>query len=401
VNAPADHYFHPPGAPSRWGVVDVGLKCVHSCAHCYYVHLDGSDDPFIGMRKATFHSTDWLKRQVRALKANGFVGFDVTGGEPLIHKGLVEIIQEATDVGIASRIISLGQFLDTRDLLNRLLSAGLTDFLFSYHSSNPETFKAITGESLDKLETAMYRLDMRGFQYGTNTVVTELNFRELPDIARTVARHNVYVSNLILHNAYYQWSKDQKADGVQARYAEVYPYLLEARDILEAAGVAVNIRYAPLCSVKGMERNLVGITGVRYDPHEWLNDVQHYATDENRTPEQQAARISMTPGSTPGAHLFMHPIRVNDMDAVGYRGSPGAPSKVFPPSCAECPAIYVCDGIDANYLSRHGSGEFIPYAGPSRGSFLDRDRLNHKPVFAVKLQPWADVRSAIQEHCAK
>ena len=28
--------FHPPGALSRSGVLDVGLKCAHSCRFCYY-----------------------------------------------------------------------------------------------------------------------------------------------------------------------------------------------------------------------------------------------------------------------------------------------------------------------------------------------------------------------------
>ena len=52
-----DYYFHPPGQISRWGVLDVGLKCPHSCVHCYYAFLpDGSDNPkkFAGMRRA-----DW------------------------------------------------------------------------------------------------------------------------------------------------------------------------------------------------------------------------------------------------------------------------------------------------------------------------------------------------------
>ncbi len=53
------------------------------------------------MRHAKFHSRDHLIRFARSLKANGFMGFDVTGGEPGMHPHLVDLVQEATDIGIA------------------------------------------------------------------------------------------------------------------------------------------------------------------------------------------------------------------------------------------------------------------------------------------------------------
>jgi hypothetical protein len=115
-----------------------------------------------------------------------------------------------------------------------------------------------------------------GFDYGTNTTVHEGNFRQLPEIADEIIKHRVYVANLIVMNAYYAWSRPGgAAKAVQGHYGEIRPYLLEARDKLEAAGIAVNIRYAPLCTVRGAERNLVGIVGVRHDPHEWMNAMDH------------------------------------------------------------------------------------------------------------------------------
>src|SRR5258708_36200881 len=128
-----------PGRLSRWGVVDVGLKCMHSCAHCSYSCLDGTTDQFAGMRHAKFHTRENLFALVDSLADNGFIGFDVTGGEPCLHPNIVEIVGRARERGLAPRIITLAQYLMRKmksapghdRLLDGLLDAGLVDFRFS------------------------------------------------------------------------------------------------------------------------------------------------------------------------------------------------------------------------------------------------------------------------------
>ena len=282
--AKAGVYLHPPGRLSRWGVVDVGLKCVHRCRFCYYSYLDGSDDQFRGMQRAEFLPKAHVLELVDALARSGFIGFDVTGGEPCLSPAIVDIMARAHELGLAARIITLGQYLmrpmkgssPDRPLIEALIDAGVADFLLSVHAVEQDDFARITGGSVPRLLAAMHRLDDLGFDYCTNTTVFAGNFRLLPAIARHLTTHRVYAANLIVMNAYYQWSRpDRGTDQVQGHYGELRPYLLEARDTLEAAGIAVNIRYAPLCTVKGAERNLVGITGVRHDPHEWMNRIDH------------------------------------------------------------------------------------------------------------------------------
>ncbi|MCR6630944.1 MAG: radical SAM protein [Magnetospirillum sp.] len=251
------HYTHLPGQLSRWGVVDVGLKCPHSCVHCYYAYLpDGTETPkkYAGMRRASWKATELLLAQVDKMADNRFLGFDITGGEPTAHPGIVDVVQRATDRGIGTRMITLGQFLTNKHkLLERLLAAGLTDFLFSYHAADPALFKELTGGDLGKMLDAMDMLGAEGFQFGTNTVCTESNSRTLPDLARAIVQKNVYVSNFILMNAYYEWA-DGKASAVRARYSEMAPYLREAVHILESNGIAVNVRYAPCAPSPGWRR---------------------------------------------------------------------------------------------------------------------------------------------------
>jgi pyruvate-formate lyase-activating enzyme len=358
---------------------------------CYYTNLDDDPDPFHGMRVAKFLPTEHLLNLARSLKANGFIGFDVTGGEPALHPGIVELAAEARRLGLAMRVITLGQFLGRkmkaapdRLLAKALIDAGTSDFLLSVHAVNEADFKRITGGSWVAMALAMDYLDYREFDFGTNTTVHEGNFRQLSEIADEIIKHRVYVANLIVMNAYYAWSRPGgAAKAVQGHYGEIRPYLLEARDKLEAAGIAVNIRYAPLCTVKGAERNLVGIVGVRHDPHEWGNQMNHM----NPGPAQAMGRRLLLRDHDAGAPLEP----VYDEPGIIARRS----GKVFPTKCKGCAAAPVCDGIDARYLAERGDSELEPYT-EFRGDLLDRERLAYAPAFICKTEPFADARGAVR-----
>jgi pyrroloquinoline quinone biosynthesis protein E len=249
-----------------------------------------------------------------------------------------------------------------------------------------------------------------GFDFGTNTTVCEENFRLLPDIAREIATHRVYVANLIIMNAYYAWSRPGgRATEVQAHYSEVRPYVIEARDILEAAGIAVNVRYAPLCTMRGLERNLVGVVGVRHDPHEWMNTIDHMAKPGASDPEAMGQRIPLRDHET-HYPLVSYP-RANADQAFSSADSASNESatslashsaiagrgagKVFPGKCRSCRAISVCDGVDGNYLAQRGDGELQPYID-FRGDLLDRERLRYRAAHVVKLEPFADAKSTVR-----
>jgi pyrroloquinoline quinone biosynthesis protein E len=86
---------HPIGALSDTGVLDVGLKCVHSCTFCYYSYWDGSDDQFRGMRRAPWRPRSELVATLDNFKRWGLRRFDVTGGEPTLHPELASVMDHA------------------------------------------------------------------------------------------------------------------------------------------------------------------------------------------------------------------------------------------------------------------------------------------------------------------
>jgi len=61
-------YRRQAGRLSRGAVLDIGLKCTHSSRFCCYSFLDGSDNQFIGMRRAKFRTLTECKRILKQLK---------------------------------------------------------------------------------------------------------------------------------------------------------------------------------------------------------------------------------------------------------------------------------------------------------------------------------------------
>ncbi len=393
-----DCHIHQAGTLSKGAVLDVGLKCTHSCGFCYYSYLDKSDDQFRGMRRANFRSVQDCKKILDLLKEKGFLNFDYTGGEATLHPDIIEITRYAhQELGLKGRMITLGQFLMQKMkngqkgmLIQDLLDAGLTNFLLSIHAADEELFHKITGESFGKLQRAMNYLDEKAFHYTTNTVVFEWNYQHLPTLAREISKHAVYLHNFIIMNAYYEWNHDGRAFGVQAKYSDIYPYLKEAVQILESNNIGVNIRYAPLCAVKGMEKNLVGMVGVRYDPYEWMNAAGHFGG----TPEHCAAVIPIKEGEIE-QHLAYRELNGTLDTGVKITGARGE-VKYFTEACSRCETKNACDGIDGNYLKLYGGNEFSAYQEEERAP-LQKSRYNYTIPFMVKLSQYADMKKYVAQ----
>jgi len=398
--------LHTPGALSKSGVLDVGLKCAHSCKFCYYSFMantraGGQHD---ALRHADFRSTQDCLAIIDHMAANGLDNFDITGGEPAMHPGLPEMIRRARERGLTARVITLGQFL-TRPplppeeaaaptLLEALLDAGVTDFLFSLHSSTEDGFREATRGSLAKVLAALDALDARGFQYAANTVIHAGNVAELPDIARLSAAHGVYHHNFIVFNAYYQWDSPESIAGLQAAYPAIRGPLARAVEILEAAGAAVTVRYLPLCAAPELVRNIVGVVGVHHDPHEWMNR----AGNPEREPAYCAEVLPVPLEGPREVYALKRESRRLDFGPAGIVAAVavrGDDFKVFPPLCGGCAAMPYCDGLDPKYLLLHGEKGLAPFASLDGSPPLARERLDYLPAFVLKREPLADMRAAI------
>jgi len=386
-------YRHPIGKLSKGAVLDIGLKCPHSCAFCYYSYLNGEDEQFYGIRHSSFRTPQECTAILDLLKQSKFLNFDITGGEPVVHPGIVEIVQHSTELSLASRLITLGQFLFVDNLIDRLLDAGLTNFLFSVHSPNNKTAQSLTGAKLTKILEAFDFLDALDFSYCTNTVITDFNFKDLPALASLFTQHNVYHSSFIYMNPHYGWQDLSRTDTLfklLARHSDIQPFIVEAVQILEASKIAVNLRYAPMCTVKGVEKNMVGVVGVRYDPYEWMNQGGHLGGD----PTSCATPNRIVEGDVePNFRLerFSAPIQFLDFAVIGRRSD----LRYFPLQCGECGMIEVCDGVHGRYLQKFGAAEFSPFPERELGFPIHAARAQYLPPFIVKTEQFENMKALL------
>lgn len=390
-----DYYFHTPGKPGLGGVLDVGLKCTHSCKFCYYSFWDSSDHQFQALRKGEFRPFSDCLDILSKMAEHGLKHVDVTGGEPTLHPQIVDITRHARKLGLGFRIITLGQFLmqkasDKPQLLNQLLEAGISDFLFSIHAADKTAFKEFTGGDLDKLFAAMNYLHETEFQFGTNTVVFQDNLSQLPEIAKVVASKGAYTHNFILFNAYHRWTNVPEITRMQAKFKDIEAPLKQAVEILSREGICVNIRFAPLCVFPGLERHIVGVVGIPYDPFEWRNRACNY----DKPPDYCAEPIAIDEdGTLFDYRLIKENLTLkNGTKIIAKRGNK---IKIFPETCKQCAAMPICDGLDPRYLLLHGTSELKPYKKFDKKGALASARIEYKAPFFVKMKTKADMKKAI------
>ncbi len=342
---------HPIGELSPSGVLDLGRRCPHSCQFCFYSFYDGSEDQFHYLRRAPWLETEKAKDVLQHFAKWGLTHFDYTGGEPSLHPDIVEITRYAhQDLGLKGRMITLAQFFQSKPrkikrlLLDELLDAGINDFLFSFHTVDKDLFKQMTGGDLNKMIATMDTLDDKDFSYCVNTTVNQHNYHTLPETARYWTGRNIRIANFIMMRM--DWGLREQpgvAIGHKGNYEAVTRYAKEAIDILDAAGIAVNVRYAPYCSFRGYERNLVGYKGIQLDPYEWRNGT--LAASEG-TPWLKSKTVE---------DYYQNRVPVFENDPVYNLG--------FSEKCQQCALRPICDGVDLNYIKTYGWDEFQPYEG--------------------------------------
>jgi len=356
---------HQIGAITNTGVLDIGLKCPHSCQFCYYSFYDKSCDQFAGIRSAPFRSLSECKEALKYLASEGLTHVDITGGEPVFHPNIVEIVKYAElQCNLRVRIITLGQLLSSIDRNTGLSKLDLlikhsriTDFLFSLHAIEDKLFHNITKGSFTKLEKVLAYLDSIDFDYCTNTVVYAQNAEHIPQVANYIVgnQRRVRIANFIVMNAYLSWSNG-RALRIKSRLSEIAKPLMEAIKILENNGIGVNVRYLPYCIIKGFEKNIVSDVGILFDPYEWRNGL--------RDPFEMVSDDC----------VYAKEIRKKQRKLN---------NKVIRGVCKSCSLNEICDGIDKDYLNEYGEKELHPYGGKKINDIV-AFRKNNPRVFYMK-----------------
>lgn len=259
-----------PRVTTRW-VIDHSRKCAARCAQCYWLP---TDDFY------TVDSWETVQQEVAKASARGCDCIEVTGGEPLIADWIVDLVKLCVEKNMPPRIIT--SLVCPEKTLDAVLDAGVGDWLISLHGAKAETHDAIV--AVPKARSLQIRRMAKiadRMDYCTNYTMLEANQTEMADFARWIlncGHRPPKVANFINFNVFGDWLRSPewvekgKANVVDLRIAG--PILDEAIDILEEAGVGVNVRYYPMCGLAERHRkNVCNDLVVALDFGEWLNAI--------------------------------------------------------------------------------------------------------------------------------
>ncbi len=184
--------------PPLWLLLELTHKCPLECTYCYN-QLDFANT------KDSMSKEDWFK-VLNEARAMGAVQLGISGGEPLLNKDLVEIVEKASQLKFYTNLITSGVGADL-SIVKKLKEAGLKTVQLGIQSPNEKTSTLITNNKTalkDKIAFAK-ECKEQGLQLIVNSCITRQNIEEVGEIiefADSIGANYLEVANI----QYYGWA---------------------------------------------------------------------------------------------------------------------------------------------------------------------------------------------------
>ncbi len=288
----------------------VGFRCNNYCHFC--VQGDKRE-------RMPAKPEEELVASLEEGRAGGATGVVITGGEPTLHKRIVFIASKARDLGYTLiQVQSNGRTFCYEDFCKRLIDAGVNEFGPSLHGSTAKIHDYLTGAPGAFLQAVsgmriLKRLKQRVI---TNSVITKVNYRDLPDLARLLT--SLGVDQFQFAFMHMSGRAGENKRWLTARKSLIEPYVKRALDVGIKAGRTVMTEAIPYCLMSGYEKYVAE----RIIPQTRIYDADCVIPDYTRT-------------------------RVDEGKARG-------------PRCGECGWHAVCEGPWREYPELFGWDEFVP-----------------------------------------
>lgn len=382
-------------ALTRRGVMWLGQTCNQRCYFCYFINrIEDHKHP-----EHAFMSLDKAKKICDTLRYfYGNTAIDIQGGEPTIYKDILELVRHCHDIGLYPTLITNGLMLAKPGAIEKYRDAGLRDFLVSLHGVGDihDDVVRVKG-AYDKIMKAIEQMKALEFPFRINCTMSKPVIPLLPEIAQHAIDYGAYAVNFIAFNPFGDQTEGKRRSDTVARYSEVGKQLSTAMDILENAGIEVNVRYLPLCMAEEKHRkNFYNFQQLSYDSHEW--DYQSWVWSMS-VPQLRKEGGVMPPFLLGGP--YSHELRNGDAlyirdhyerkplvqsvkfkghrlitrlvqwmrgldniyrEEARYRAAINCQYK-YHEACNECVARNICDGFHGDYADLFGTSEATPISG--------------------------------------
>lgn len=162
--------------------LELTTGCDHGCGHCYNVWGAKDSDPQGGYKKGSLRTDDYLKMLEKVVGQTGAEHITVTGGEPLLHKGALEIIDRACVLVKSVQLITNGSHI-TPEIAHRFKKAGLRSVQLTLLSAKRARHDMLKG-SVCFDDTVRAALDLKdaGVPVQVCFVAMQKNWEEFEDV---------------------------------------------------------------------------------------------------------------------------------------------------------------------------------------------------------------------------
>ncbi len=298
--------------------IKIGFDCNNLCDFC----AQGGKRARAGRK-----SLKQIEADLARAKKQGVTGAVFTGGEPTLHPDLPAAVRAARAMGYKSvQVQTNGRRFAYYDYCLELKKAGVTEMGPSLHGSVPEIHERLTRApgSFKEVVSGILNCKKLGMYVLTNSVVTSVNYRDLPDLARLLVKLDVNQFQFaFVHLVGSAWENRKK---LTPRKSDVLPYLYRALDAGIKNGVACYTEAIPYCLMEGYE----DCVAERVIPEGPVSDADFY------------------------------------IESYGdYRRDIG---KVKRAECRACRRFSLCEGPWKEYPELYGWDEFRPLAGGGKAA---------------------------------
>lgn len=185
---------------------------------------------------------------------DGARGIVFTGGEPTVHPDLVESIRYARAKGFSIiQIQSNGRTFADEAFCRTLIDAGVTEFSPALHGFRPEIHDHLVQRpgAWRQVTQGIRNLAKLGQTILTNTVITQQNYRELPQLAQLFITLGVRQYQFAF--VHILGSAAKNASAIVPRKSDIMPYVKRGLDIGRSAQIPCMVEAIPFCLMQGYE----------------------------------------------------------------------------------------------------------------------------------------------------
>ncbi|MCA9667131.1 MAG: radical SAM protein [Myxococcales bacterium] len=172
------------GSTARYPRLDFELTpgCDHKCGHCYNVWNASPDDPQGDYPRGQLDTAAYIEMMDKAVRQSGADHITITGGEPLLRKGALDIIEKACSLVSQVQLITNGSHV-TAEAVQRLARAGVASVQLTLLSAHPAKHDLLKGaKCFDDTVRAVLDLAGGGVPVQVCFVAMRQNWRDFEEV---------------------------------------------------------------------------------------------------------------------------------------------------------------------------------------------------------------------------